>query len=99
MSKENKLYSYTKEELFNEYMKHLSKINPEFKKDNVENYYVFDEEYAQPIIECNYSKNIMDYKLENENLYLCTMPQIYPEDRGMNYAIRLGKHVSKIISK
>lgn len=27
------------------------------------------------------------------------MPQIYPEDRGMNYAIRMGKEVAKEIIK
>lgn len=99
MSKENKLYSYSKEELFNEYMKHLTKINKDFKKKNVKEYYVFDEEYAQPIIECNYSENIMEHKLEKENIYLCTMPQIYPEDRGMNYAIKLGKTISEEIKE
>ena len=39
----------------------------------------------------------MKDKLENENIYLCTMPQIYPEDRGMNYAIRAGNKITKEI--
>ena len=39
----------------------------------------------------------MKDKLENENIYLCTMPQIYPEDRGMNYAIRSGNKIAKEI--
>lgn len=97
MSRENKLYNYSDEELFNEYIKHLNNINKNFTKDDVENYYVFNEEFAQPIIECNYSQNIMNHKLQNENIYLGTMPQIYPEDRGMNYAIKLGKTISKEI--
>ena len=40
---------------------------------------------------------LKEYKLENENIYLCTMPQIYPEDRGMNYAIRAGNKITKEI--
>lgn len=97
MAKDNKLYNLSKEELLEEYMKHLTKINKEFTMENVKDYYVFDEKYAQPIIECNYSNYIMGDKLKNEKIYLCTMPQIYPEDRGMNYAIKLGIHIANKI--
>lgn len=94
MTEDNKLYNVSKEELLKEYMKYLTKINKEFTMENIKDYYVFDEKYAQPIIECNYSEYIMDDKLEKERIYLCTMPQIYPEDRGMNYAIKLGSKVA-----
>lgn len=98
MTEENDLYNKSKEELLEEYIKHLTKINKDFKKENIKEYYVFDEKYAQPIITCNYSQFIMDDKIQKENIYLCTMPQIYPEDRGMNYAIKKGKDIaSKII--
>ena len=100
MTENNKLYNCSKEELFNTYIKYLNKVNPKFSEKNVKEYYVFDEKYAQPIIECNYSKYIMSKKLEKEKIYICTMPQIYPEDRGMNYAIKLGKEISnKIIEE
>ena len=78
-------------------MKYLTQINKDFTIDNIKEYHVYDEKYAQPIIECNYSNYIMKDKLENENIYLCTMPQIYPEDRGMNYAIRAGNKIAKEI--
>ena len=94
MTEENKLYNVSKEEMLQEYMKYLTQINKDFTMKNVIDYFVFDEKYAQPIIECKYSEFIMKDKLENENIYLCTMPQIYPEDRGMNYAIKLGNKVA-----
>lgn len=97
MTEDNKLYNVSKEELLEEYMKYLTKINKEFTMENIKDYYVFDEKYAQPIIECNYSNYIMEDKLKNEKIYLCTMPQIYPEDRGMNYAIKLGIHIANKI--
>lgn len=99
MTEDNKLYNLSKEELLKEYMKSLTKINKEFTMKNIKDYYVFDEKYAQPIIECNYSEYIMGDKLENENIYLCTMPQIYPEDRGMNYAIKSGISIANKILK
>lgn len=97
MTEDNKLYNVSKEELLKEYMKSLTKINKEFTMENIKDYYVFDEKYAQPIIECNYSEYIMDNKLEKEKIYLCTMPQIYPEDRGMNYAIKSGVNLANKI--
>lgn len=97
MTEDNKLYNVSKEELLKEYMKSLTKINKEFTMENIKDYYVFDERYAQPIIECNYSEYIMNDKLEKEKIYLCTMPQIYPEDRGMNYAIRSGINLANKI--
>ena len=97
MTEDNKLYNVSKEELLKEYMKSLTKINKEFTMENIKDYYVFDEKYAQPIIECNYSEYIMNDKLEKEKIYLCTMPQIYPEDRGMNYAIRSGMNLANKI--
>lgn len=97
MTEDNKLYNLSEEDLLKEYMKYLTQINKDFTIDNIKEYHVYDEKYAQPIIECNYSNYIMKDKLENENIYLCTMPQIYPEDRGMNYAIRAGNKIAKEI--
>ena len=35
--------------------------------------------------------------MKKEKIYLCTMPQIYPEDRGMNYAIKSGVNLANKI--
>ena len=95
MTEDNKLYNLSEEDLLKEYMKYLTQINKDFTMENIVEYHVYDEKYAQPIIECNYSNFIMEDKLKDENIYLCTMPQIYPEDRGMNYAIKLGNKIAK----
>ena len=99
MTEDNKLYNMSEQDLLKEYMKYLTQINKDFTMKNVKEYHVYDEKYAQPIIECNYSDYIMEDKLENENIYLCTMPQIYPEDRGMNYAMKFGNKVVERILK
>ena len=99
MTEDNKLYNVSKEELLKVYMNSMTKINKEYTMENIKDYYVFDEKYAQPIIECNYSEYIMDDKLEKEKIYLCTMPQIYPEDRGINYAIKMGNKIANKILK
>lgn len=97
MYEDEKMYKISKEELLNIYEPYLKKISDKFDKNNVINFEVYDELYAQPIIEKNYSEKMLDFKLNEHGLYLATMPQIYPEDRGMNYAIKIGYEVSKKI--
>ena len=99
MTEDNKLYNVSEKDMLNEYMKYLTQINKNFTMEDIKEYHVFDEKYAQPIIECNYSEYIMQDKLKNEKIYLVTMPQIYPEDRGMNYAIKMGNNVVEEILK
>ena len=58
---------------------------------------MIEEKYTQPIIETNYSNDILDNKLQEKGLYICTLPQIYPEDRGVNYAIKSGYNLANKI--
>lgn len=52
---------------------------------------VWRAEYAQPVTELNYSKYIPGFETPFDNAFISTMAQIYPEDRGTNYAIREGR--------
>ncbi len=97
MYKDDRLFSLNAEELFDEYYPYLSQINKEFKKEDVLKLEVYEELYAQPIITTNYSEKMIGIKLEEDGLYLGTMAQIYPEDRGMNYAIKIGTEIAENI--
>ena len=99
MYENDPLYSISKNELFKKYVPMLKTINQDFDPKNVERIEVFKERYAQPIITKNYSKIIPNFKIQEENIFIASMPQIYPEDRGLNYAIRLGIEVAKQIKK
>jgi len=41
----------------------------------------------------NYSKIKPKYKTPIKNLYMANTSQIYPNDRGINFSIKLGKEV------
>lgn len=99
MYKTDKLYKMSAEELLEEYFKSLQKINSNFNKNDIEKVLVFEEEYAQPVIKTNYSKEEIKIKLKEKGLYVSSMAQIYPEDRGMNYAIKIGYETADIILK
>lgn len=82
------------EEIIEEYLPHLKKLNPDFDASWVKRRWVFRERAAQPIPPLHYSRSIPDMKTPHANLWLANTTQIYPEDRGTNYAVRLGEDVS-----
>ena len=55
-------------------------------------------EYAQPIIRPNYSRLLPPIETPVPGLYSACMAQIYPEDRGQNYAVRIGRQAAEIIA-
>ena len=95
----NRIYKLNKEDLLEEYLPYIKNIDKDFDKKDIIKYEVIDEDYAQPIIEVDYSKKLLQRKLEEKGLYLCTLPQIYPEDRGVNYAIKSGYALAEDILK
>ena len=85
------------EELFFEFFPYLKKINPKFSEKWVNKYYLFKAYFAQPIFPLNYSKVIPGFKTPVEGLYLSNIQQVYPWDRGTNYAVELGQKVANMI--
>jgi protoporphyrinogen oxidase len=80
------------EEAFFEYaIPYIQRMFPNFNKDWVLDYHVWKEAYSQPLVTKHYSKIIPDFKTPLNGVYINTMAQIYPEDRGTNYAVREGK--------
>jgi len=74
----------------------LKKINKNYKSDIIDTH-LFSVPFAQPIIPVNYSKIIPSFKTPLKNVYLANIQQVYPWDRGTNYAVELGEKVAKIV--
>ncbi|MHB8684910.1 MAG: NAD(P)/FAD-dependent oxidoreductase [Dehalococcoidia bacterium] len=75
----------------------LKKINPAFSSDWITGRWLFKGPYAQPIITTNYRDKRPDHRTPVEGLYLANMTQIYPEDRGQNYSIKMGEEVAQMV--
>jgi protoporphyrinogen oxidase len=74
----------------------LAKINPRFTPDWITQRWIFRAPFAQPIITCNYGDIKPHHRTPVDGLYLETMTQIYPEDRGQNYSIKMGEEVAQM---
>lgn len=88
----------TKEDLLKIYDPYLKKINLTYRSTLI-SYDLFKSPFAQPIIPTNYSKIIPPFETPLKNVYLANMQQVYPWDRGTNYAIELGEKIAKLIFK
>jgi protoporphyrinogen oxidase len=80
-----------KEEIIDLFAAHLHKFNPEFKKEWIRKSWLFRAKYAQPVPELNHSKNIPAVETPIPNLYFASMSQVYPWDRGPNFAVEIGR--------
>lgn len=74
----------------------LQRIHPHYEKDLI-GYEVFKAPFAQPIVPTNYSRLKPPTETPLKNVYLANIEQVYPWDRGTNYAIELGENVAKKI--
>ena len=97
LGKESPMYSMSREELMAEYLPHLKRLNPDFEESWIEEYYYHREEAAQPIVTTNYGEKIPAHRTPIQNLYLANTTQIYPEDRGTNYSVRLGQRIANLV--
>jgi len=97
LTADHPLYQLDHDQLLSEYLPHLKKINQDFDKSWIEKSYHHKVGAAQPIIGINYSQRIPSHVTPFDRLYLANTTQIYPEDRGTNYSVRMGRKVAKIL--
>jgi len=83
---------------------HLDKIfNFQFSpakggtKFKILNSYVFRSQFAQPIFDKEFLKNKPDFITPVKNFFIANLDMTYPYDRGTNYAVKLGKEITKMI--
>lgn len=82
------------DEVLDHYTPGLKVINPSFDPSWVRDRWLFKDPGGQPVIRTNYSRSIPDFNTGVPGLYLANTTQIYPEDRGQNYSLRLGEEVA-----
>ncbi len=97
LARDSRLYQMSAEELYREYLPHLSRINPEFDESWVTEYHHHKVDAAQPIVTPGYAETIPNHRTPIPGLYLANTTQIYPEDRGTNYSVRMGRQVAVTI--
>ena len=94
---DNPLLRAPKSEVLDLYLPALQRINPDFDPSWILASHHFRADYAQPVVLPGYRRLIPPMRTSVPGLYLCTMAQIYPEDRGQNYAVLYGERAAGTI--
>jgi hypothetical protein len=55
---------------------------------------MFRTRYAQPIPELNHSEAIPDVRTPIPGLWFASMSQVYPWDRGTNFAVEIARRTA-----
>jgi protoporphyrinogen oxidase len=94
---EHEYFNLSKEELLNRFLPALAQVNSDFDESWIKESWLFRAKYAQPLPPINHSANIPPLETPLPGLYWASMSQVYPWDRGTNYAVEIGRRVARLM--
>lgn len=94
---EHPYFAAEPEALLERFTPALQRVNPAFSPAWVRRMWKFTEIYAQPVPLLNHSRNIPPLQTPLPGLYMANMSQVYPWDRGTNYAVQLGRAAARLV--
>ncbi len=93
------LYTMSDAQMLEYALPHLQRMFPDFARSWILAFHVWHARYAQPIVTRGYRDLIPDAQSPLEGFYIASMAQIYPEDRGTNYAVREGRAIARKVGE
>jgi protoporphyrinogen oxidase len=96
---DHRYFTMSQEELLATFLPALTKINPAFEPAWVRRSWLFRDQYAQPVPPVGHSANIPALQTPIPGLYFTSMSQVYPWDRGTNYAVAMGRQVAAMVHR
>ena len=93
------LISMTTDQILTNYLPALKRIVPTFDEREILRTWSFREEAAQPIPEIGNRRRILPFATPVSDVFVANTTQIYPEDRGTNYSVRLGREAAAAIGR
>ncbi len=93
----HEFFELSENELIQRFSPFLLKLNPEFSPKQIRKVWVFKARFAQPVVGVNYSREILPFETPIRGLYWASMQQVYPWDRGTNYAVEMGEQIAKLM--
>ncbi len=90
-------FDLSQEELLEKFLPHFAKFNPKFSPEWIQKTWLSRTKYAQPIPLVNHSRNIPAIQTPIPGLFFASMSQVYPWDRGTNFAVEIGRRAAKMM--
>ncbi|MFQ5616736.1 MAG: NAD(P)/FAD-dependent oxidoreductase [Anaerolineales bacterium] len=89
-------FTLTKDELLERFTPAIQRFNPKFTPDWIHKTWLFSTQYAQPVPFVGHSQNIPAIQTPIPGLYFAGMSQVYPWDRGTNFAVEIGRRAAGV---
>lgn len=89
-------FQLEEEELVERFLPALAKINPAFTRDWLRKWWVWRAPYAQPVPQLHHSQRLPALHTPLPGVYWASMSQVYPWDRGTNYAVEIGRRAARL---
>lgn len=96
---DHEYFKLSNETLVERFLPALKKVNPQFAPDWIRKSWVWRAPYAQPVPRVNHSAKIPPLTTPLPGIFWASMSQVYPWDRGTNYAVQIGREVAKLAVK
>ncbi len=93
------LFEEDDEAVKNRWFEYLKLLYPDFNQATLTSEHLFRFRNAQHIVKRGYEDLILDHKTHIPEVFISNFTQIYPEDRGMNFAVREGKKIAHLMSE
>jgi protoporphyrinogen oxidase len=94
---DHEYFRLTEEELAERFVPSLTRVNPDFSPSWIRRRWLFRAPYAQPVPLVNQSERLPAIRTPLHGLYFASMSQVYPWDRGTNYAVEMGRRTARMI--
>ena len=94
---DHEYFDLSDEQLLERFIPGIQRINPDFGPEWINKIWVNRSRYAQPVPLLDHSKNIPAIQTPLPNLYFASMSQVYPWDRGTNFAVEIGRKAAHLI--
>ncbi|MGD2157764.1 MAG: NAD(P)/FAD-dependent oxidoreductase [Anaerolineales bacterium] len=95
---EHEYFQLSQAELLDRFLPVLPRFNPDFQPDWIRKTWLHRTKYAQPVPLLNHSKNIPSIQTPIPGLYFASMSQVYPWDRGTNFAVEIGRKAARMMT-
>ena len=99
LSRDDPLYQMDERSVMQYCVPHLQRIFPRFEQNWIRAYHLWRAPYAQPVVVRGYGALVPQAETPIPGVYIASMAQIYPEDRGTNYAVRDGRAIAGKVSE
>jgi protoporphyrinogen oxidase len=99
LAPEGKVFSLPDDDLAKLWFGYLPKMFPEFDAARVGERHIFRFRAAQHIVDTDYESKIPDYRTPLPGVFLANFSQVFPEDRGTNFAVREGEKIAALVRR